>query len=143
MLLPQAVLIETHPDRDETYRAADMAIWKMLRSVKDITEALPEMVADAQAIQVSGNEPPPPPPVAVSPPPAGSSLDSDEPIGGLSLERYASTARAVHGQGEAEALAGAGLAAGAWRAAAGGWNQRLVGNIGLCARFNAAYRGAV
>jgi len=142
-----------------------MGMFKRMKDMKDMIEAAPGMVAQAQQLGaqaqqwggVAGSEPTLP--VAqqaamqaqtgqaggAQPGTAATGADF-EPIAGVTLEQFASVSKGVAAYGYdasklADVAAAQGISAFTWDTAQRGWNERIHRNRAVAQRFNQIYRG--
>ena len=132
-----------------------MGMFKRMKDMKDMVEAAPGMVAQAQQLSAQAQQ------MAVAqqaamqaqmaqaggaqPGTAAAGADF-EPIAGVSLDQFAAVSKGVAAYGyDASKLAGVaashGIAAFAWDTAYPGWNERIHRNRAVAQRFNQLYRG--
>lgn len=129
-----------------------MGMFKRMKDMKDMVEAAPGMVAQAQQLSAQAQQ------MAVAQqaamqaqaggvPPGSAPAGADfGPIGGVSLEQFAAVSKGVAAYGYdasklVEVAASQGIAASAWDTAYRGWNERIQRNRAVAQRFNQIYRG--
>ncbi|HEY2308427.1 MAG TPA: hypothetical protein VGI05_21345 [Streptosporangiaceae bacterium] len=133
-----------------------MGMLKRMKDMRDMVEAAPGMVAQAQqlsaqaqqmaaaqqaAYQVQAGQ-------AVGAQPGGFAEGADfDPIAGVSIEQFASVSKGVAAFGYdptklPEIAASKGISASDWQTAHQGWNERIKRNRAMAQRFNQLYRVA-
>jgi hypothetical protein len=142
-----------------------MGMFKRIKDMKDMIEAAPGMVAQAQqwggvarsglalgaqaqqmavtqqaAMQAQLGQPD-----GAQPGAAPSGVDF-EPVAGVSLEQFVSVSKGVAAYGYdasklPEVAASQGISAVTWDTAQRGWNERIRRNQAVAERFNQLYRG--
>jgi hypothetical protein len=132
-----------------------MGMFKRMKDMKDMIEAAPGMVAQAQQLGAQAQQ------MAVAQqaamqtqlgqaggvqPEAAPSGADFEPIAGVSLEQFVSVSKGVaaHGYDAAklpDIAASQGISAFTWDTAQRGWNERIHRNRAVAQRFNQLYRG--
>jgi hypothetical protein len=133
-----------------------MGMLKRMKDMRDMVEAAPGMVAQAQqlgaqaqqmaaaqqaAYQVQAGQ-------AVGAQPGGFAEGADfDPIAGVSIEQFASVSKGVAAFGYdptklPEIAASKGISASDWQTAHQGWNERIKRNRAVAQRFNQLYRVA-
>ena len=138
-----------------------MGIFKQIKDMKDMVNAAPGLVEQAQQMgaqaqqmaaaqqaaaqarmaQYGGAQP-----GAFGQPPAPAGPDF-EPIDGVSLEQFAAVGKAVaaynyDGSRLPEIAASKGIGGYAWESASRGWNARLLANPAVAQRYNQLYRAS-
>jgi len=133
-----------------------MGMFRRMKDMKDMIEAAPGMVAQAQelgaqaqqmaaaqqaayqaqAVQAAGTQA------------GGAEAGADlEPIAGVSIEEFAAVSKGVAAFGYdpaklPEIAASRGIQAAAWQTAHQGWNERIKRNRAVARQFNQLYRAA-
>jgi len=131
-------------------------MFRRMKDMKDMIEAAPGMVAQAQelgaqaqqmaaaqqaayqaqAVQAAGTQA------------GGAEAGADlEPIAGVSIEEFAAVSKGVAAFGYdpaklPEIAASRGIEAAAWQAAHQGWNERIKQSRAVAKRFNQLYRAS-
>jgi hypothetical protein len=138
--------------------SSGMGMFKRMKDMKDMIEAAPGMVAQAQQLgaqaqqmavaqqaamqaqfgQAGGAQP--------GTAPAGAAGTDFEPIAGVTLEQFVSVSRGVAAYGYdasklADVAASQGIDSFTWDTAQRGWNERIHRNRAVAQRFNQIYRG--
>jgi hypothetical protein len=132
-----------------------MGMFKRMKDMKDMIEAAPGMVAQAQQLSAQAQQ------MAVAqqaamqaqlgqaggaqPGTAAAGADF-EPIAGVTLEQFASVSKGVAAYGYdpaklVDVAAAQGISAFTWDTAQRGWNERIHRNRAVAQRFNQIYRG--
>ena len=132
-----------------------MGMFKRMKDMKDMIEAAPGMVAQAQQLGAQAQQ------MAVAqqaamqaqmgqaggaqPGTAVAGADF-EPIAGVTLEQFASVSKGVAAYGYdasklVDVAAAQGISAVTWDTAQRGWNERIHRNRAVAQRFNQIYRG--
>ena len=132
-----------------------MGMFKRMKDMKDMIEAAPGMVAQAQQLGAQAQQ------MAVAqqaamqaqagqaggaqPGTAAAGADF-EPIAGVTLEQFASVSKGVAAYGYdasklVDVAAAQGISAFTWDTAQRGWNERIHRNRAVAQRFNQIYRG--
>lgn len=136
-----------------------MGMLKRMKDMKDMVDAAPGMVAQAQQLGAQAQQYAAAQQAAammqvqqmnqmMSPAGAPATGPDFEPIAGVSLELYTEISKALaaaggYDQGKAvEVAASKGVSAADWEQAMAGWNQRIQSNPAVGMRFNALYRAA-
>ncbi len=134
-----------------------MGMLKRMKDMKDMVEAAPGMVAQAQALGAQAQQYAAAQQAAAmmqvqqmnqmmgaqqAAPTTGPDF---EPIAGVSLELYAEISKGLAAYGydaskAVEIAAAKGVSTAAWEQALAGWNQRIKANPAVGQRFNALYR---
>ena len=132
-----------------------MGMFKRMKDMKDMIEAAPGMVAQAQQLGAQAQQ------MAVAQqaamqtqlgqaggaqPGAAASGADFEPVAGVSLEQFVSVSKGVAAYGYdasklADVAASQGIDAFTWDNAQRGWNERIHRNRAVAQRFNQIYRG--
>jgi hypothetical protein len=145
-----------------------MGIFKQIKDMKDMVNAAPGLVqqaqqmgaqaqqmaaaqqaaAQAQMAQYRGGQPGAfgQPPGGFGQPPAPAGPDF-EPIDNVSLDQFAAVTKAVaafnyDGSKLPEIAASRGIPAYAWETACNGWNERIKSNPAVAQRYNLLYRAS-
>ncbi len=131
-----------------------MGMLKRMKDMRDMVEAAPGMVAQAQqlgaqaqqmaAAQQAAYQAQAGPAAGAQPAAGGTDF---EPIAGVSIEQFAAVSKGVAAFGYdpaklPEIAASRGIAAADWQAAHQGWNERIKRNRAVAQRFNQLYRAA-
>ena len=146
-----------------------MGIFKQIKDMKDMVNAAPGMVEQAQQMGAQAQQMAAAQRAAAQaqmgqmgqfgaaaaggfgqqngfgqPAPAGPDF---EPIDGVSLEQFAAVGKAVaaynyDGTRLPEIAASKGIPAAAWESAARGWNERMLANPAVAQRYNQLYRAS-
>ena len=131
-----------------------MGLFKQMKDMRDMVNAAPGMVQQAQQLSAQARE------MAVAqqaamqaqPPQAGGVRPGDasagadfEPIAGVSLEQFVAVSKGVaafdYDQGMLVRVAESkGIPASTWETAHRGWNDRIKANRAVAQRFNQIYR---
>src|SRR5262252_6947906 len=140
----------------ETQGVRPMGMLKRMKDMRDMVEAAPGMVAQAQqlsaqaqqmaaaqqaAYQAQAGQ-------AFGAQPGGFAEGADfDPIAGVSIEQFASVSKGVAAFGYdpaklPEIAASKGIATADWQSAHQGWNERIKRNRAVAQRFNQLYRAA-
>ena len=134
-----------------------MGMLKRMKDMRDMVEAAPGMIQQAQqlgaqaqqmaaaqqaAMQAQYQAGPYQGAANQGAAPAGADF---EPIAGVSLDQYVAVSKGVAAYGYDQAklvdvAAAEGIAASAWDLAYRGWNERIQGNPAVAQRFNQIYR---
>ena len=131
-----------------------MGMLKRMKDMKDMIEAAPGMVAQAQQLgaqaqQMAAAQQAAYQAQAARAPgaqPGGAETGADfEPIAGVSIEEFAAVSKGVAAFGYdptklPEIAASKGIEAAAWQTAHQGWNERIKRNRAVAQRFNQLYR---
>jgi len=135
-----------------------MGMLKRMKDMRDMVEAAPGMVAQAQQLGAQAQQMAAAQQAAAAAQqaayqsqaggypgaaPAGADF---EPIAGVSLDQYAAVSKGVAAYGYdqsklVDVAASKGIAAFAWDTAYRGWNERIQRNHAVAQRFNQIYRG--
>ena len=128
-----------------------MGMLKRMKDMRDMVEAAPGMVAQAQQLGAQAQQMAAAQQAAYQSQaggypgaaPAGADF---EPIAGVSLDQYAAVSKGVAAYGYdqsklVDVAASKGIAAFAWDTAYRGWNERIQRNPAVAQRFNQIYRG--
>jgi len=136
-----------------------MGIFRQLKDMRDMVNAAPGLMADAQQMasqaqqmaaaqqaaaraQLAGTGNVRPGGQQPGAQPAGPDFES---VSGVSLEQFAAVSKAVAGHNYDGSLlpqiaASTGIPAAAWESAAQGWNDRIRANPAVARHFNLLYR---
>ena len=131
-----------------------MGLFKQMKDMKNVVNAAPGMVKQAQemgaqaqqyaaAQQAAAQQAQAQQQATV----AAQATDADfEPIAGVSIEAYVAVSKGLAAYGydptkAPEVAASMGIDADSWQQASEGWNTRMRANPGVAQRFNAIYRG--
>jgi len=130
-----------------------MGMLKRMKDMRDMVDAAPGMVAQAQqlsaqaqqmaaaAYQAQAAQ-------ATGPQPGGLAAGGDlDPIAGVTIEQFASVSKGVAAFGYdptklPEIAASRGISAIDWQTAHQGWNERIKRNRAVAQRFNQLYRAS-
>ena len=133
-----------------------MGMFKRMKDMKDMIEAAPGMVAQAQQLGAQAQQMAAAQQAAyqaqavlaggAQPGAAGVGADF-EPIAGVSIEEFAAVSKGVAAFGYdpaklPEIAASRGIEAAAWQAAHQSWNERIKQNRAVAMRFNQLYRAS-
>ena len=133
-----------------------MGMFKQLKDMKGMMEDAPDMIKNARAMGAQAQEMAAAQQAAAQAqmagmgamPGAGSFAPDPAaltPIGGVTLEQYASISKAIAASGSsdeasaASAAAAQGVSAENWKEAVEGWNHRIKTNGGVAHQFNQLY----
>jgi len=133
-----------------------MGMFKQLKDMKQMVEAAPGMIQQAHELGAQAQQMAAAQQAAAQAQmasmtgmtPGGAPSGPDfEPIAGVSLEQYATIAKAlvaVHNdQSQVSAItASHGVSGGDWETASNGWSSRIQGNPAVGMRFNQLYRAS-
>jgi hypothetical protein len=133
-----------------------MGMFKRMKDMKDMIEAAPGMVAQAQQLGVQAQQMAAAQQAAhqaqamraASTQPGSAEAGADlEPIAGVSIEEFAAVSKGVAAFGYdptklPEIAASRGIQTAAWQTAHQGWNERIKQNRAVAQRFNQLYRAA-
>jgi hypothetical protein len=131
-----------------------MGMIRRMKDMKDIVNAAPGMVAQAQQMGAQAQQMASAQQAAMQarmPQPGGGPAGAApvgpdfEPIDGVSLDQFAAVSKAVaafnYDQAKlAQIAASRGIPAFAWETASRGWNDRIKRNFAVAQRFNQIYR---
>lgn len=128
-----------------------MGMLRRMKDMKDMIEAAPGMVAQAQQLgaqaqQMAAAQQAAYQAQAAGAQPGGAETGADfEPIAGVSIEEFAAVSKGVAAFGYdptklPEIAASKGIEAAAWQTAHQGWNERIRRNRAVAQRFNQLYR---
>ena len=132
-----------------------MGMFKRMKDMKDMIEAAPGMVAQAQQLGAQAQQ------MAVAQQAAMQAQTGQadgaqagtaatgadfEPVAGVTLEQFASVSKGVAAYGYdasklVDVAAARGISAFTWETAQRGWNERIHRNRAVAQRFNQIYRG--
>ena len=132
-----------------------MGMLKRMKDMRDMVEAAPGMVAQAQQLSAQAQQMAAAQQAAYQAQAAGTAgvqpgaaegADFD-PIAGVSIEQFAAVSKGVAAFGYdpnklPEIAASRGIAPADWQAAHQGWNERIKRNRAVAQRFNQLYRAA-
>ena len=132
-----------------------MGMFKQMKDMKDMINAAPGMVAQAQQLSAQAHEMAAAQQAAFqaqagqfagAPYGAAQAGPDFEPIDGVSLEQFAAVSKGVAAYNYDQSMlpqvaASKGIAPHAWDAAAQGWNERIRRSRAVAQRFNQVYRG--
>jgi hypothetical protein len=129
-----------------------MGMFKRMKDMRDMAEAAPGMVQQAQQLSAQAQQMAAAQQAAMTAQAGGYSGAAPagpdfEPIAGVSLDQFAAVSKGVAAFGydqsrQVEVAASEGITAFAWDAAQRGWNERIQRNGAVAQRFNQLYRGA-
>ena len=132
-----------------------MGLFKQMKDMKNVVNAAPDMVRQAQQMSAQAQQYATAQQVAYQQSQAAQqstvaaqATDADfEPIAGVSLEAYVAVSKGLAAYGydptkAPEVAASMGINSDSWQQASEGWNSRMRANPGVAQRFNAVYRGA-
>ena len=133
-----------------------MGMLKRMKDMRDMVEAAPGMVQQAQQLSAQAQEMAAAQQAAMQAQaaqyggsPAGTAAAGAdfEPVAGVSLEQFAAVSKGVAAFGYdpaklPEIAASKGIDAVAWDAASRGWNERIHHNRAVAQRFNQLYRAS-
>jgi hypothetical protein len=129
-----------------------MGMLKRMKDMRDMVEAAPGMVAQAQQLSAQAQQMAAAQQAAYQAqaaraggPQAGAEGADFDPIAGVSIEQFAAVSKGVAAFGYdpgklPEIAASRGIAAADWQAAHLGWNERIKRNRAVAQRFNQLYR---
>jgi len=132
-----------------------MGMFKRMKDMRDMVEAAPGMVAQAQQLSAQAQQMAAAQQAAYqaqtaraagAQPGTAEAVDFD-PIAGVSIEQFVAVSKGVAAFGYdptklPEIAASRGIAAADWPAAHQGWNERIKRNRAVAQRFNQLYRAA-
>lgn len=131
-----------------------MGMLKRMKDMRDMVEAAPGMVAQAQQLSAQAQQMAAAQQaayqaqagLAAGAQPAAGGADF-EPIAGVSIEQFAAVSKGVAAFGYdptklPEIAASRGIAPADWQTAHQGWNERIKRNRAVAQRFNQLYRAA-
>ena len=135
-----------------------MGMLKRMKDMRDMVEAAPGMVAQAQQLGAQAQQMAAAQQAAAAAQQAAQQAQAGgypgaapagadfEPIAGVSLDQYVAVSKGVAAYGYdqsklVDVAASQGIAAFAWDTAYRGWNERIQRNHAVAQRFNQIYRG--
>ena len=129
-----------------------MGMLKRMKDMRDMVNAAPGMVAQAQQLgaqaqQMAAAQQAAMQAQAAAAAPGTAPAGADfEPIAGVSLDQFVAVSKGVAAFGYdqsklVEVAASHGISASDWAAAHTGWNERIHRNRAVAQRFNQIYRG--
>jgi len=132
-----------------------MGMLKRMKDMRDMVEAAPGMVAQAQQLSAQAQQMAAAQQAAyqaqaaqAGAQPGGFAEGADfDPIAGVSIEQFASVSKSVAAFGYdptklPEIAASKGISATDWQTAHEGWNERIKRNRAVAQRFNQLYRAS-
>jgi hypothetical protein len=132
-----------------------MGMFKRMKDMRDMVEAAPGMVAQAQQLSAQAQQMAAAQQAAYQAQTAqavgtqpGTAEGADfDPVAGVSIEQFVAVSKGVAAFGYdpaklPEIAASRGIAAADWQAAHQGWNERIKRNRAVAQRFNQLYRAA-
>jgi len=133
-----------------------MGMLKRMKDMRDMVDAAPGMVAQAQQLSAQAQQMAAAQPAAyqaqaaqaTGPQPGGLAAGGDlDPIAGVTIEQFASVSKGVAAFGYdptklPEIAASRGISAIDWQTAHQGWNERIKRNRAVAQRFNQLYRAS-
>jgi len=134
-----------------------MGVFKQMKDMRDMVNAAPGMVAQAQQLGAQAQQMAAAQQAAVqaqyaqhaamAQPGAAAAGPDLDPIAGVTLEAFAAVSKGVaafnYDQSRlVDVAASRGISAGTWEEASIGWNQRIRNNPAVAQRFNQLYRAS-